>query len=257
MALLTFKGRYYVEVQKGKCRPIGEACESPEKESFEAVNRTIAQAAGDCAYKGSAWVSRGHVIDKNIAYRGIDVKFEPAAQEGFEIRSFASLDEIRMKGGDLHYRLGQMLKILEHSKDNTAFFHSEQEEYGMSDGDGDISSSPERGDVSDCIDAQEYDMGEYEQYAQWMRHKSTVIELEAATSQIAAVSITSQGELEVVTSDHDKIAPAPAVKMYSRMDIAESVKARMANLRARQILPHEEVVDHDKIAPAPAVPTQV
>ena len=119
--------------------------------------------------------------------------------------------------------------------------------------------------TSHCIEAQEYDMGEYEQYAQWMRHNSTVIELEAATSQIAAVSITSQGELEVVTSpneevtDHDKIAPAPApaVKMYSPMDIVESVKARMANLRVRQTLLHEEVVDHDKIAPAPKVPTQV
>jgi hypothetical protein len=135
MALLTFKGRYYVEVREGKCRPFGGACESPEMESFEAVNRTIAQAAGDCAHKGSAWVSWGPLVDKNIAYRGIDVKFEPVAQEGFEIRSFASLDEIRMKGGALHYRLGQMLKILEHHKDNTAFFHSEQEEYDTTDGD--------------------------------------------------------------------------------------------------------------------------
>ena len=98
-------------------------------------------------------MSWGPLVDKNIAYHGLDVKFEPVAQEGFEIRSFASLDEIRMKGVALYYRLGQMLEILEHNKDNTAFFHSEQEEYGMSDGDGDISSSPERGDVSDCIDA--------------------------------------------------------------------------------------------------------
>ena len=211
MALLTFKGRYYVEVQDRKCRPFGGACKPPEKESFEAVNRTIAQAAGDCAYKGSAWVSWGPLVDKNIAYRGIDVKFEPVAQEGFEIRSFASLDEIRMKGGALHYRLGQILKILEHNKDNTAFFHSEQEEHGMSDGDDDISASPERGDVSDFLEEQEHDMGEWEQYEQWMRHNSTVRELEAATSQISEIRITSQGELEVVTSDHDTIAAAPEV----------------------------------------------
>ena len=81
----------------------------------------------------------------------------------------------------------------------------------MSDGDGDISASPERGDVSDFLDAQEHDVGEWEQYEQWMRHNSTVRELEAATSQISAIRITSQGELEVATSDQDKIAPAPEV----------------------------------------------
>ena len=156
------------------------------------MNRTIAQAAGDCAYKESAWVSWGPVVDNNIAYRGIDVKFEPVAQEGFEIRSFASLDEIRMKGGALHYRLGQMLKILEHKKDNTAFFQSEQEEYGTSDGDGDISSSPERGDVSDCMDAQEHDMELCEQYVQEEQHNSTMLVIEATTSRIAAISITSK-----------------------------------------------------------------
>ena len=51
---------------------------------------------------------------------------------------------------------------------------SEREEYGMSDGDVDISSSPERGDVSDCIDAQEHDMELCEQYAQLRQHNSTV-----------------------------------------------------------------------------------
>jgi len=145
-------------------------------ESFETVNRMIAQAAGDCAYKGSAWVSWGPVVDRNIAYRGIKVKFEPVAREGFEIRSFASLDEIRMKGGALHYRLGCMLKTLEDNKDNAAFFHSEQEEYDMSDGDGDISSF---NDMSD---------GDRET----SQHNSTMRAVEDTTSRIAAVSITSK-----------------------------------------------------------------
>ena len=65
--------------REGKYRPFGGACKPPEKESFETVNRMIAQAAGDCAYKGSAWVSWGPVVDANIAYRGIDVKFKPVA----------------------------------------------------------------------------------------------------------------------------------------------------------------------------------
>ena len=103
-----------------------------------------------------------------------------------------------MKGGALHYRLGCMLKTLEDNKDNAAFFHSEQEEYDMSDGDGDISSSPERGDVSGYIEAQEHDIELCEQNEpfrqEWIQHGRRVQMIEAAiesaTSEIATVSIT-------------------------------------------------------------------
>jgi hypothetical protein len=190
MALLTYNNLYYVEVRKGKCRPFGGACEPPDMESFETLNRTMAQAAGDCAYKGSAWVSWGPILDENIAYRGIEVKFKPVAQKGFELRSFASLDDIRMTGGSLHFRLGRILKILDENKDNKTFFHSEQEAYDTSDGDGDISSSPEPGDVSDYVESQKHDVQQYEEHEQWSQNNSTVAAFEATTSRFNAVSIT-------------------------------------------------------------------
>jgi hypothetical protein len=41
--------------------------------------RLLADAVGDCAYKGSGLVSWGPIVDDNVAYFGIDVKFQPVA----------------------------------------------------------------------------------------------------------------------------------------------------------------------------------
>jgi hypothetical protein len=108
MAILVHKKLLYVEIRKGKYRPFGGKCESGDSDSYEAIRRMISEAVGE-KEQVCIW---GPVTYQNIAYRGIRVDHVPVAQEGHELKSFTSIDEMQSDESLLHYCLKRIICIL-------------------------------------------------------------------------------------------------------------------------------------------------